>query len=208
MRTSSSPTRAARRGSSSPASVRWARWRPIACHSSPTPSPVVGASWPAPAAASPTVRGQVEHALEVAAGVVGARAVGLVDDEHVGDLEQSGLVGLHRVAPAGVHHHDRGVGGARHLDLDLAHADRLDQHPRPPGGVEGADRLQGRERQPAEVAARGHRADEHRRRRWRGRPSGRGRRGSRRPRTATTGRWRARRPRRRRLPGLAGGARW
>ena len=134
--------------------------RAMAAHSSSTPSPVA-AVVASTGGRQPVGRGEVEHALEVAAGLVGAGAVGLVDHEHVGDLEQAGLVGLHGVAPAGVHHHDGGVGGAGHLHLDLADADGLDQHPRPAGGVEDADGLEGGERQPAEVAARGHRADEH-----------------------------------------------
>ncbi len=96
--------------------------------------------------------GEVEHALEVAAGVVDARAVGLVDDEDVGDLEEPGLVRLDGVPPAGVHDDDRGVGGPRHLDLDLADADRLDHDPRPPGRVEHPDGLERGERQAAEVA--------------------------------------------------------
>ena len=105
--------------------------------------------------------GEVEHALEVAAGLVGPGTVGLVDHEHVGDLEQAGLVGLHRVAPARVHHHHGGVGGPGHLHLHLAHPDRLDDDPRPAGGVEDAHRFEGGEREPTEVAARGHRTDEH-----------------------------------------------
>ena len=121
---------------------RWARCAPIAAHSSSTPSPVGrgGGHHRRPPARR---RGEVEHALEVAAGVVGARAVGLVDDEDVGDLEQARLVGLHGVAPARVHDHDGGVGGAGHLHLDLAHADGLDQHPRPAGGVEARARPRG-----------------------------------------------------------------
>ena len=74
-------------------------------------------------------RRQVEHLLEVAAGLVDAGPVGLVDHEDVGDLQQPGLVGLHRVAPARVDHHDGGVGRAGDLDLDLAHADGLDDAP-------------------------------------------------------------------------------
>ena len=108
------------------------RWRAVLARSPPTarrrPSPV--AAVVATIGRPPAVgRGEVEHALEVAAGLVGAGAVGLVDDEDVGDLEQAGLVGLHGVAPAGVHHDDGGVGRAGHLDLDLADADGLDRAP-------------------------------------------------------------------------------
>ena len=74
-------------------------------------------------------------------------AVGLVHDEHVGDLEQARLVRLHAVAPPGVHDDDGRVGRARDLDLDLADADRLDDDPRLAGGVEHPDGLRRRERQ-------------------------------------------------------------
>ena len=74
-----------------------------------------------------------------------AGAVGLVDDEHVGDLEQAGLRGLHRVAPSRVHDDDRRVGVPRDLDLDLADPDGLDQDPRCPDRVEHADRLRRRD---------------------------------------------------------------
>src|SRR5437868_1798838 len=104
---------------------------------------------------------QLEHHLQVADGVGGAVAVGLVDDEHVGDLQQARLVGLHPVAPPRVHDHDRRVGRAGHLDLDLTDADRLDDDPRLPGGVEDPHGLRCRQRQAAEVAARRHRTNEH-----------------------------------------------
>ena len=104
---------------------------------------------------------ELEHLLEVAAGLVGALAVGLVDHEHVGDLHQAGLVGLHAVTPARVDHDDGGVGLAGDLDLHLADADGLDQDPPPADRVEQADRLGRGQRQAAEVATGGHRADEH-----------------------------------------------
>src|SRR5436190_9113121 len=65
---------------------------------------------------------QLEHHLQVAHGVGRALAVGLVHDEHVGDLEQARLVGLHAVAPPRVHDDHRRVGRARHFDLDLTDA--------------------------------------------------------------------------------------
>ena len=43
-----------------------------------------------------------EHALEIADGGVGPTPVGLVDDEHVADLEQTGLARLDRVPQPGV----------------------------------------------------------------------------------------------------------
>ena len=64
--------------------------------------------------------------LEVAAGVVGAGAVGLVDHQHVGHLQEAGLVGLHRVAHSGRDHHHSGVGGAGDVHLDLADAHGFD----------------------------------------------------------------------------------
>ncbi len=73
-----------------------------------------------------TERGEVEHLFEVAPGLPGPGPVGLVDHEKVGDLQESGLVGLHRVAPTGRDDNHGGVGGRRHLDLHLPDADGLD----------------------------------------------------------------------------------
>ena len=105
--------------------------------------------------------GQLQHLLQVAARLVDAGPVGLVDGEHVGDLHQAGLARLHAVTPPRVDDHDRRVGLAGDLDLDLADADGLDEDPAVPEGVEQADRLRRGQGQPAEVAAGGHRADEH-----------------------------------------------
>ena len=92
---------------------------------------------------------------------VGAVPVGLVDHEHVGDLEDAGLGGLDPVAHARRQQHQRGVGGRGDLDLGLADADGLDQHHVAAGRVQHPDGLRGRRGQPAEVAAGGHRPDEH-----------------------------------------------
>ena len=100
-------------GRARPVDSRCARCAPMAAHRSSTPSPVDARRWRRSAAASRPRVGQVEHLLEVAAGLVDAGSVGLVDHEHVGDLEQPGLVGLHRVAPARVHDDDGRVGRAR-----------------------------------------------------------------------------------------------
>ena len=105
-------------------------------------------------------RAQRDHVPQLAHRRVGAVAVGLVDDEHVPDLEDAGLGSLHPVAHPRGQQHERGVGGPGHLDLALTDADGLDQHDVEPGRVEHADRLGRGPRQPAEVAARGHRADE------------------------------------------------
>ena len=53
-----------------------------------------------------------------------------------------------------------GVGDPDHLDLALAGADRLEEDELLAGGVEQEQRLQRRLGEPAEVAARAHRADE------------------------------------------------
>ncbi len=59
--------------------------------------------------------------------LVGAVAVGLVDDEDVADLEDPGLGRLDAVAHARGEQHQRGVGEAGDLDLALADADGLDE---------------------------------------------------------------------------------
>src|SRR5436189_221400 len=43
----------------------------------------------------------VEHRHKVALGLLDAGTVGLVDHEHVGHLEQPGLVGLYGIPPSG-----------------------------------------------------------------------------------------------------------
>ena len=143
MRASSSPTRAARRAARARrVDSRCARWSPMAAQSSSTPSPVGGGGGDDRRAPRASV-GEVEHPLEVAPGLVDAGTVGLVDHEHVGDLEQARLVGLHRVAPA------RGSPPRRWCRRRRPPPPRpgptpdgLDEDPRPPGGVEGADGLE------------------------------------------------------------------
>ena len=110
--------------------------------------------------APPTEVRHVEHRHEVAFGLLDAGPVGLVDHQHVGHLEQPRLVGLHRIAPARVDNDNRRVGRARHLDLDLADADGLEQHPGEPGGVEDAHRFGDGEGETTQVAAARHRPDE------------------------------------------------
>ena len=100
-----------------------------------------------------------EHGADLAAYLLGAVAVGLVDDVQVADLEDAGLGGLDAVAHAGREQHERGVGEAGDLDLALADADGLDQDHVAAGRVEHPQRLRRRPGQPAEVAAGGHRAD-------------------------------------------------
>ena len=68
--------------------------------------------------------------------------VGLVDDDHVGDLHDAGLQRLDRVAGAGhQHEHDR-VGVVDDVDLGLPDADGLDEHVLTPGRVEQQRGLQ------------------------------------------------------------------
>ena len=92
---------------------------------------------------------------------LGAFAIGLVDDEDVGDLHDAGLERLHLVAGAGHQRDDRDVGGADDVDFVLADADGLDDHDVVAGGVEHQRRVAGGARQPAEMPARRHAADEH-----------------------------------------------
>ena len=69
---------------------------------------------------------EIKHLFEVAPRFTNARAVGLVDDKDIGNLEQSGLVGLHRIAPAGIGHHDRRVRRRGNVDLHLPDGDALE----------------------------------------------------------------------------------
>ena len=92
---------------------------------------------------------------------VGALAVGLVDDEDVGDLHDAGLDRLHVVAGAGHEHDDRDVRRADDVHFVLADADGLDDDDVLARGVEDQRRVARRARQAAEMAARRHAADEH-----------------------------------------------
>ena len=105
-------------------------------------------------------RGEREHRLDLGHHPLHPVAVRLVDHEHVRDLHDPGLQGLHLVAEAGDQHHDAHVGGAHDLDLVLADPDRLDQDHVLAGGREHEERLVGGGGEAAEVPARGHRADE------------------------------------------------
>ena len=53
-------------------------------------------------------------------------AVGLVDDEEVGDLHEAGFHGLHGIAAFGDEGHDDGIGEAHDVELSLADAHSLD----------------------------------------------------------------------------------
>ena len=106
-------------------------------------------------------RRHVQHALEVAGRVVGAGPVGLVDHEHVGDLHEAGLAGLHGIAPPGGDHDHGRVGLGHDVDLHLPDPDRLEDHPGIAGGGEDPHRLGGGDRQSPDVTPRGHGPDEH-----------------------------------------------
>ena len=84
----------------------------------------------------------------------------LVDRDHVGNLHDPRLQRLHRVARARHQHEEDGVGDADHLDLALPRADGLEEHEVLARRVEEEQRLQRRLGEPAEVAARAHRANE------------------------------------------------
>ncbi len=104
---------------------------------------------------------EIEHLLEVTTRLSGPGPVGLVDHEDVRRLEEPGLVGLDGVTPFRVEHDDRGVGSPGHLHLDLADADRLDEHQGKARRGEHPDGLGHGHGQAAQVSTRRHRADEH-----------------------------------------------
>ena len=87
-------------------------------------------------------------------------AVGLVDGEHVGELEHALLDALQRVAGAGEHQHEEAVDHVGDDGLRLADADRLDEHDVVAGGLHEDDRLARRRGDAAERARRRRRADE------------------------------------------------
>ena len=88
------------------------------------------------------------------------RVIHLVDGDHVRDLHDPGLQRLHGVARAGHEHEQHRVRDARHLDLALPGADRLDEDHVLPERVQQEHGLERRLGKPAEVPARAHRADE------------------------------------------------
>src|SRR5438445_124265 len=89
------------------------------------------------------------------------RAIGLVDDQQVGDFQDSGLERLDGIPqPRGHDHHDR-VGRAHDVELALADADRFEDEDAEPGRVEHVRGIAGGRREAAEVVARRHAADVH-----------------------------------------------
>ena len=100
----------------------------------------------------PAALAEPDHVAQLAHGLGGAVAVGLVHHEDVGHLEDPGLRRLHAVAHARREQHDGRVGQRDDVDLGLADADRLDQHDVAPGRVEHAQGLRRGAREPAELA--------------------------------------------------------
>ncbi len=94
-------------------------------------------------------------------GSIRAFAIGLVDDEDVGDLHDPGLERLHFVAASGHGDHNRDVGGADDVDFILSDAHRLDDHDVLARRIEHQGDLACSLGETTEVAARGHAADEH-----------------------------------------------
>ena len=116
-----------RRSTSVPSASMCARCASSCSTSSSTP-------WPRAASVltigtrQPRLGRQRQHAADLAHHRVGQRVVGLVDDDHVGDLHDAGLQRLDRVARAGHQHEHDGVGVVDDVDLGLADADGLEEH--------------------------------------------------------------------------------
>ena len=94
-----------------------------------------------------------QGAFEVLQRPLRALAVGLVDHQHVGDLEQSRFHRLDVVAEAGRRYDHAHVGDLGDVDIGLAGADRLEQDDVLAGGVERVDHPHRRRTQAAQVAA-------------------------------------------------------
>ena len=71
-------------------------------------------------------RGAIFHRRAI--GALDLIAIGLVDGDDVGELEQAALDALQFVAGARDRHHDEHIDHVGDGDLRLADADRLDQH--------------------------------------------------------------------------------
>src|SRR5262245_13465950 len=88
------------------------------------------------------------------------RMIQLVDRDHVRNLHDPRLQGLDRVAGAGLEDKHHRVRDPDHLDVGLPCTDGFHEDDVLPGGVQEEQRLEGRLGEPAEMAARPHRADE------------------------------------------------
>ena len=130
--------------------LRMGRKAWMVCHSSGMPRPVVASVFMIGGRHSPSAeRLQRQVRLDRRHHPVGAVAVGLVDDEDVGDLHDPGLERLHIVAGAGHEDDDRDVGRADDVHFVLADADRFDDDEALAGGVEHQRDVARRARQAA-----------------------------------------------------------
>ena len=103
---------------------------------------------------------EAQHGLHLPLHAVGARLVGFVDDEDVGDLHDPGLDRLDVVAHARHQHHHGHLRQAGDLDFVLPDADGLDDHEVLARRVQQARQVGGGARQAAGGAAGRHGADE------------------------------------------------
>ena len=181
----------------SPSAPRCSRWSRTRCQTSSTPTSVSPEQVTTGGAHSLVAADQPERAGQLAGrgpGLLLPVAVGLVDRDDVGDLEDALLDALELVAGAGQGEEEEGVDHAGDGDLGLTHADRLDQHHVVPRGLEDRHRLHGRAGDPAERAGGRRGPDEARWGRSPAGPSGSCRRAPSRRCGRWTGRPRARRP--------------
>ena len=107
------------------------------------------------------VRTERHHGANVVQQRLCAGLIHLVDRDHVGDLHDPGLQGLHRIAGARHQHEQHLVGDAHHFDLALTGTDRLEEDHVAAGRVQEEQRLERRLGEAAEVTPRSHRPDEH-----------------------------------------------
>ena len=97
--------------------------------------------------------GQTDAAPQLAGEAIGAGAIGLVDHEQIGDLEQPGLHRLDRVARLRRQNDEDGVGDLHHTELGLPDADGLDDDAIEADEIEQIDDLGRRRREAPEVTA-------------------------------------------------------
>ena len=91
--------------------------------------------------------------------MIGHRVIGFVDDENVGDLHDAGFEHLHRIAAARLQRDQRRLREFRNFNFALPDADRFDQHDVEAERIHQQQRVGGRARDAAEMAAASHRAN-------------------------------------------------
>lgn len=101
---------------------------------------------------------QGERRIQFLAGARRALAIGLVDHQHVGNLQDAGLHGLDAVAEPRRRHDHADIGDLGHVDLGLPGADRLDQDDLEPARIQRVDDADRRRRKSPHVTLRGERA--------------------------------------------------